>query len=112
MPDPSDGPSLGAARLDGTYNIVSNYRGATSTNVVHFSSTCGGCNATGGPNGGTWIWTGGSWEHTYMDNCGSVVDTYVPVAVVNGYAQEVTGTVVGICGATEPATVVLTRVGP
>lgn len=110
-PDTPDLSPLGAPRLDGTYNITANYGTATVSNVIHFSSPCAGCDATGGPKGGNWIWTGGSWEHTYVDSCSTPVDTYVPVAVVNGYAQELTGTSVGMCGATQPATLVLSRIG-
>lgn len=115
VPGTQDSPNLaglGSPRLAGTYSITGQYAGATHTATTHFSSSCGGCNATGGPNGGTWVWTGGTWEHTYAGGCGPVVDTYTPVAVVDGYAQEVAGVVVGVCGMTQPGQVMLSRIGP
>jgi len=103
-------PSLGAPRLSGTYNVTATYGTATVDSVEHLSSPCGGCNATGivGP---PLVWTGGSWEQTKDGGCGPMHSSFVPTSVVNGYAQTLTGTHVGICGSDKPAVSTFTRIG-
>ncbi|OBI10380.1 hypothetical protein A5715_00065 [Mycolicibacter heraklionensis] len=107
----SEAPSLGAPRFSGTYNVTATYGTATANNTAHLSSPCGGCAVTGPEGGPPAIWTGASWEQTKEGPCGPVHTTFIPTSVVNGYAQTLNATTIGMCGSDKPAISTLTRVG-
>ena len=94
---PAPQGSSGAPRLQGTYSQHTDIQTPSghysNDKVVTATSDCGGCNATVTGEGGTATmeWTGSGWTSTSTAQCGPVITTSTPTAVVNGIVQELSG---------------------
>ena len=96
----ADGPLF-----NGTYSV------APYGDLVHVSSDCGGCDATGvGQVAVHLTWNGAGWTRAYVDQCGPVTGTLLPTVVTDGAVQE--GTLASTGGCAGAVTAVWSRVGP
>ncbi len=94
---PAPQGSSDAPRLQGTYanhNDIQTPSGHYSNDkVATATSDCGGCDAVVNGDGGSAVlkWNGKGWTNSAPGQCGPVLVTYTPTAVVNGIVQELSG---------------------